>query len=279
MKDVCYRKPVPNDLTEVMTQNDINSLSCISAEELEETNRLANETYNNTSLSVCLNCGRSFLSEKLIIHNKSCTAANPGRPVHLNSDQHVAEDCIRPLEKTFRPKWGTTHIPQKNLSRCESEGGLSKNKYPNSSRNSTRMRIPTSSTSRSASPQPISGSISEKSSLDYNTDTKECTTTEQSDSESSPQPSSKIKCNGYDESKGTGHYDPPKDSRCADSSAGKKSAKANLPDRVDEMEFTVALMVDTINEMKLLVADLHAMKVQETAPKKKEKKEKNCVIC
>ena len=63
----------------------------------------------------------------------------------------------------------------------------------------------------------------------------------------------------------------------------KDSALINLPDRVDEMEFTVALMADTINEMKLIVADLHAMKVQaSTAAKKKEKqkeKEKNCSIC
>eukprot|EP01031_Cornospumella_fuschlensis_P038984 gene38984-47423_t len=49
---------------------------------LDEINRLANEAYNSEALSTCAHCGRTFLPEKLIIHNKSCTAENPARRVN-----------------------------------------------------------------------------------------------------------------------------------------------------------------------------------------------------
>ena len=48
---------------------------------LEEMNRLAAETFNNVSMDTCEFCGRSFLQEKLPIHNKSCTAEHPARRV------------------------------------------------------------------------------------------------------------------------------------------------------------------------------------------------------
>mmetsp|Transcript_2198 Transcript_2198/g.3463 ORF Transcript_2198/g.3463 Transcript_2198/m.3463 type:complete len:350 (+) Transcript_2198:46-1095(+) len=50
-----------------------------SAKELEEINRLSSEAYNTESLATCEYCGRSFLPEKLVIHNRSCTAGNPAR--------------------------------------------------------------------------------------------------------------------------------------------------------------------------------------------------------
>ncbi|RYH07160.1 hypothetical protein EON65_42035 [archaeon] len=49
---------------------------------LDEINRLANEAYNTESLSTCAHCGRTFLPEKLAIHNKSCTAEHPARRVN-----------------------------------------------------------------------------------------------------------------------------------------------------------------------------------------------------
>lgn len=44
-------------------------------------NAAAQETYNNVSLAKCEWCGRSFLAEKLAIHNRSCTQDNPARRV------------------------------------------------------------------------------------------------------------------------------------------------------------------------------------------------------
>lgn len=48
---------------------------------LDEINRLASETFNTESMSSCEFCGRTFLAEKLVIHNRSCTADHPARRV------------------------------------------------------------------------------------------------------------------------------------------------------------------------------------------------------
>eukprot|EP01039_Chlorochromonas_danica_P005359 gene5359-5895_t len=48
---------------------------------LDEINRMASEAFNSVALSQCAYCGRTFLPEKLAIHNKSCTADNPARRV------------------------------------------------------------------------------------------------------------------------------------------------------------------------------------------------------
>jgi hypothetical protein len=284
MKDKCDRKPVPREPTEGMVLHDINSLSGLSAEELTEIDRLANETYNTVPLGVCLYCGRSFLSEKLIIHNKSCTAGNPGRPVNKAFESRFSEDCVRSAEKAIKPRWGAPQFPIQKLSRSESEGGMIKKKIPTGGRKSAGDRDTLSSQSRAASPQPHSSSMSERSNRDYNTDMRECSTTEQSDSESGTQHYTQTTFDGYDEAEeAEENLKIRKDSSCTDSSMSKNSAPINLPDRVEEMEFTVALMADTINEMKLIVADLHAMKLQEDiVAKKKEKqreKDKNCSIC
>lgn len=47
---------------------------------LEQINALSQQVYND-SLSVCEFCGRKFLPEKLVIHNRSCRADNPARRV------------------------------------------------------------------------------------------------------------------------------------------------------------------------------------------------------
>lgn len=49
---------------------------------LDEINRIASEAFNNEALARCAFCGRTFLPEKLAIHNKSCTAENPARRVN-----------------------------------------------------------------------------------------------------------------------------------------------------------------------------------------------------
>jgi hypothetical protein len=50
-----------------------------TAQELEEINRLSTAAFNTEALDTCAYCGRTFLAEKLVIHNRSCTAENPAR--------------------------------------------------------------------------------------------------------------------------------------------------------------------------------------------------------
>jgi hypothetical protein len=67
------------------------------AMDLSEMNRLAQETFNTVSLSTCAYCNRSFLSEKLLIHNRSCTADNPARKVGKVSstpEKRYLYDCV-----------------------------------------------------------------------------------------------------------------------------------------------------------------------------------------
>jgi hypothetical protein len=50
-----------------------------TAKELEEINKLSTVAFNTEALDTCAYCGRTFLPEKLVIHNRSCTAENPAR--------------------------------------------------------------------------------------------------------------------------------------------------------------------------------------------------------
>ena len=50
-----------------------------TAKELEEINRASTQAFNTEALDTCAHCGRTFLPEKLKIHNRSCTAENPAR--------------------------------------------------------------------------------------------------------------------------------------------------------------------------------------------------------
>ena len=59
---------------------------------LEEINRMASETFNTVSLSQCEHCGRSFLHEKLVIHNRSCTADKPGRRAPTKVDAPISKE-------------------------------------------------------------------------------------------------------------------------------------------------------------------------------------------
>lgn len=57
---------------------------------LDEINKLATQAFNDGGgMSKCLNCGRSFLPEKLPIHNKSCTPSNPARRIDENINRRI----------------------------------------------------------------------------------------------------------------------------------------------------------------------------------------------
>jgi hypothetical protein len=49
--------------------------------DLDVLNAASQQVWSTETLLRCVNCNRSFLPEKLKIHNKSCTAANPARRV------------------------------------------------------------------------------------------------------------------------------------------------------------------------------------------------------
>lgn len=98
-KDPKERKPLPEDpmikllnktgVSETSKSTSLNNTSTSSAGStqgisLDEINKLASESFNTETLCACVYCGRTFLPEKLTIHNKSCTADNPARKVTDN---------------------------------------------------------------------------------------------------------------------------------------------------------------------------------------------------
>lgn len=92
-KDPKERKPVPLDpLLQSQSASD-NKPASVSENHvndnrsenggmsLEEINRISSEAFNTSALNRCEYCGRTFLPEKLVIHNRSCTAEHPARRV------------------------------------------------------------------------------------------------------------------------------------------------------------------------------------------------------
>jgi hypothetical protein len=53
----------------------------LTRKELDELNQISSDAYNTEVLATCQFCGRTFLPEKLAIHNRSCTADSPARKV------------------------------------------------------------------------------------------------------------------------------------------------------------------------------------------------------
>mmetsp|Transcript_17840 Transcript_17840/g.23504 ORF Transcript_17840/g.23504 Transcript_17840/m.23504 type:complete len:244 (-) Transcript_17840:24-755(-) len=81
--------------------------------ELQQLNDMAQDSYNNAALSKCAYCGRTFLPEKLLIHNKSCTAEKPAKRV---GQARLSEDTapMRPSDSgSFRPS-STTPTPSRH---------------------------------------------------------------------------------------------------------------------------------------------------------------------
>lgn len=72
---------------------------------LDEMNKLASEAFNAVALNRCEFCGRTFLAEKLAIHNKSCTASNPCRRV---------DEPVRRGKETFTHTNTTEFLPPKS---------------------------------------------------------------------------------------------------------------------------------------------------------------------
>ena len=76
--------------------------SDISAAQLEVMNAAAQNSYNDVALFKCEWCGRSFLEEKLKIHNRSCTQDNPARRV--DAKVKVGKTDVKVSGPTSSPK-------------------------------------------------------------------------------------------------------------------------------------------------------------------------------
>eukprot|EP00904_Undaria_pinnatifida_P010677 jgi/Undpi1/673/HiC_scaffold_10.g04137.m1 len=48
---------------------------------LEAQNEAATQVFNNEALQACEHCGRTFMEDRLKIHQKSCTSEKPAKPV------------------------------------------------------------------------------------------------------------------------------------------------------------------------------------------------------
>lgn len=68
---------------------------------LDEMNEAASSAYKE-SLAQCEHCGRRFLPEKLIVHQRSCTATNPAKRVG-NSVSSIDKGISSSSEKLSRP--------------------------------------------------------------------------------------------------------------------------------------------------------------------------------
>lgn len=79
-KDPRERKKLPEDpALKLGIALDGSTEGLPSAKDLEEINKLSTVAFNTEALDTCAYCGRTFLPEKLLIHNKSCTSENPAR--------------------------------------------------------------------------------------------------------------------------------------------------------------------------------------------------------
>ena len=105
-KDPKDRKKLPEDPALRLATKDsevsVNQVESPQKLDLEELNKAASEAFNTVSLDTCAFCGRSFLPEKLLIHNRSCTADNPARKV---------SDGVRKGNPAIQPKIDTASFP------------------------------------------------------------------------------------------------------------------------------------------------------------------------
>jgi hypothetical protein len=96
---------------EVSAAKAVSAPSGAGAPSLDELNKLASAAFNTEALDTCAYCGRTFLPEKLITHNKSCTADKPARrvdhPVRRGTEQpkiSFAPSPVRPkTTQSIRP--------------------------------------------------------------------------------------------------------------------------------------------------------------------------------
>lgn len=141
-KDPKERKKLPEDpmLAITLKQSTYTSQSNTSKAsattngdlDLDEINRLATATFNTETLETCVYCGRTFLAEKLTIHNRSCTADNPARRVNetikRGSSVVVSEPIPPRTAPTLSGRSGKFASPSDSLNATMSRDGAASGK-------------------------------------------------------------------------------------------------------------------------------------------------------
>lgn len=140
-KDPKERKKLPEDpmlkLTSSISSNEDSSLSP-APQDLEEINRLSTAAFNTESLDTCKFCGRTFLAEKLLIHNRSCTEEHPARKLTEAVKRGVAAPAIsspadRPRTSQLKQlkKIGDNYNDKQDDGDIDSENGVTNLKIEN----------------------------------------------------------------------------------------------------------------------------------------------------
>ena len=108
---------------------------------LEEINKIAQEQFKTAALVSCQFCNRSFLPEKLLIHNRSCTVDTPAKKVEKLTTPHATPERPKtsqqgsnsrtPLSATTPiPKTATSTSSKKPLPSATDDGGISYREPP-----------------------------------------------------------------------------------------------------------------------------------------------------
>lgn len=70
-------------------------------------NEAAQQVFNNEALEACGNCGRTFLKERLKIHQKGCTKSSPAARVgaaRLSSSLGASPEVLQATTPVPRPR-------------------------------------------------------------------------------------------------------------------------------------------------------------------------------
>jgi len=129
------RKPLPSEPNDAINVG--KKASEMTAADLEQMNQMAADSFNTNIMSKCEYCGRTFMPEKLLIHNRSCTASNPAKRVGGS----------KPSE------------PQRPSTSSEKSPGVSLRGAASAVRASNELSRPQTSSQASSSPGTIAGSL------------------------------------------------------------------------------------------------------------------------
>ena len=106
------RRPLPEDPFVNFTGS---SKGTNNEANLEELNKIAQEQFKTAALVACQYCNRTFLPEKLLIHNRSCTVDTPAKKVEKLATPHATPERPKTTQQgsnSRTPLSATTPIPK-----------------------------------------------------------------------------------------------------------------------------------------------------------------------
>lgn len=137
------RRPLPADPMLSMGNSFDGALNV--GNNLDQINALSQQAYDAT-LSVCQFCGRKFLPEKLVIHNRSCRADNPARRVDESVNRRAETQPPNAFQPSFpSPSQYKSQTSSRQLLGNNNNNGGNNNNGSNSSRQSQSQRPGSSS--------------------------------------------------------------------------------------------------------------------------------------